>query len=177
MRIVETPISGVLLIEVDPHHDARGLFARIFDAGLLTERGMIARFDQHSIAWNATAGTVRGLHFQTGESAETKIVRCIAGALFDVAVDLRPQSATYGQWTGVELTAANRSALYLPRGVAHGYQTLVDGTEALYLIDRPYDASAASGVHYADETIGVTWPLPVSCISDRDAALPRLDRV
>lgn len=177
MRIVETPISGVLLIEVDPHHDARGLFARIFDAGLLAERGMIARFDQHSIAWNATAGTVRGLHFQTGESAETKIVRCIAGALFDVAVDLRPQSATYGQWTGVELTAANRSALYLPRGVAHGYQTLVDGTEALYLIDRPYDASAASGVHYADETIGVAWPLPVSCISDRDAALPRLDRV
>jgi len=177
VRIGETPVSGVYLIEVEPHHDARGLFARIFDAGLLAERDMVARFDQHSIAWNASAGTIRGLHFQTGASAETKIVRCIGGALFDVAVDLRPESPTYRQWAGFELSAANRSALYLPRGVAHGYQTLVDGTEALYLIDRPYDASAASGVHYADETIGVAWPLPVSRISDRDAALPRLERV
>ena len=176
MKIVRTPVSGVFSIEVEPHHDARGLFARIFDAELLAERGMAARFDQHSVAWNAAAGTVRGLHFQTGASAETKIVRCIAGSLFDVAVDLRPESPTYLQWTGFELSAANRKALYLPPGVAHGYQTLEDATEALYLIDRPYDASAASGVHHADETIGIVWPLPVSRISERDAALPRVKR-
>lgn len=175
MRIGRTPVDGVFLISTEPHRDDRGLFARVFDAELLAHHGMVARFDQHSVAWNGRAGTVRGLHFQTGASAETKIVRCTSGALFDVAVDLRPDSPTYLQWTGVTLDAVNRDALYLPRGVAHGYQTLVDETEALYLIDRPYDPAAASGVHYADPAIGIAWPLPVSCISERDAALPHVD--
>ncbi len=170
----ETAIPGVFTIDVEPVSDARGFFARTFDARVLERAGLIHRFEQHSIAYNARAGTLRGLHFQAGADPEAKIVRCTQGSLFDVAVDLREGSPAYRRWVGVTLDAKNRRALYIPPGCAHGYQTTADGTEASYLISVAYDPAAARGIHHADPALAIAWPLPVTIVSERDAALPYL---
>jgi dTDP-4-dehydrorhamnose 3,5-epimerase len=175
MRFGETPIAGAWVVDVEPSSDERGLFARTFDADLFAERGLSSSFPQCSTSFNHRAGTLRGLHYQAEPHAECKLVRCTAGAVFDVMVDLRPGSPTNARWYGLELSAADRRAVYVPRGVAHGFQTLVDGSELLYLIDTPYEPAAARGVRWDDPAVGIEWPEPPGgerVISERDRAFP-----
>lgn len=127
---------------------------------------------QANISFNRFSGTVRGMHFQSPPHAEAKVVRCTRGALYDVVVDLRPDSAMYGKWFGAELNADNRAALYIPEGCAHGFQTLLDNTEVDYLMSGRYEAEAASGVRFDDPAFGIDWPLAVSSVSDRDKNWP-----
>lgn len=163
----------MLLLDVEARQDERGLFARIFDEDILARAGAQTQFPQHSIAYNTVAGTLRGLHYQVG-AAEAKIVRCTRGALFDVIVDLRRGSATYAKWIGVDLDQDSRRAVYIPPGCAHGYQTVRDCTEAMYLISVQYNADDARGINYADTELKIAWPAAVTSISARDRALPSL---
>ena len=174
MLFAETRLAGAWVIEVEPSSDERGLFARTFDADLFAERGLSAELVQCSTSFNRRAGTLRGMHYQAEPHGECKLVRCTAGAAFDVLVDLRPESPTYRAWDGVALSAENRRSVYVPRGVAHGFQTLVDGTELLYLIDTPYVPDAARGVRWDDPAFGIEWPDPPAerTISERDRSFP-----
>jgi dTDP-4-dehydrorhamnose 3,5-epimerase len=174
LKLFETPLEGVYVLEAEPIPDERGCFARAYAAEMLAEKGLIHDFPEHSLAHNRVKGTVRGLHYQAPPHAETKIVRCTRGALYDVAADLRPDSATYRKWTAVELSAENYRALYIPAGCAHGYQTLADDTDAYYMISEPFMPELARGVSHADPLLAVSWPLEIACISERDRALPRL---
>jgi dTDP-4-dehydrorhamnose 3,5-epimerase len=170
MHFRETAVTGAWVVEVEPAHDERGMFARTFDADEFRDRGLSPDVVQCSTSFNRLAATLRGLHYQAEPHAECKLVRCTAGAVYDVIVDLRPDSPTHARWDAVELSAENRAAVYVPRGVAHGFQTLVDGSELLYAIDRAYVPSAARGVRWDDPAFGIEWPEPPSerIISDRD---------
>lgn len=174
MRFVQTKLAGAFIIEMEPREDERGFFARTFCAREFEEQGLSGRFVQCSISLNRKKGTLRGLHYQLPPACEVKLVRCTAGALYDVIVDLRRDSATYLQHVGVELTARNRRALYAPFLFGHGFQTLADETEALYQINEYYVPEASSGVRYNDPKLGIQWPLPVAAISERDANWPLL---
>jgi dTDP-4-dehydrorhamnose 3,5-epimerase len=168
MRFTPTKLAGAYIIEPQPHADSRGLFARTFCANEFRAQGLVDVFVQCNTSWNVSKGTLRGLHFQLSPSSEVKLVRCTAGALWDVIVDLRPQSATYLQYVAVELTAGNRSALYIPEMFAHGFQTLEEGTEVFYQMSQFYAPKLARGIRYDDPKIGIKWPLPVTSISDLD---------
>ena len=168
MRFTPTKLAGAYIIEPQPHADSRGLFARTFCANEFRAQGLVDVFVQCNTSWNVSKGTLRGLHFQLSPSSEVKLVRCTAGALWDVIVDLRPQSATYLQYVAVELTAGNRLALYIPEMFAHGFQTLEEGTEVFYQMSQFYAPKLAQGIRYDDPKIGIKWPLPVSSISDLD---------
>ena len=174
MLFRETPIAGAWEIEVEPIEDERGLFARTFDAEAFAAHGLQQHFGQCSTSFNPRAATLRGLHYQRAPHEECKLIRCTAGAVFDVLVDLRPESPTHCRWHGVELTSERRNALYAPRGVAHGFQTLVDGSELLYMIDRPYVPAAATGVRWDDPRFGIEGPEPDGerTISERDRGYP-----
>lgn len=175
MRYRATRVADVLVIEPHPHRDERGFFARLYCEQEFLAHGLDAHISQSSIAFNDQRGTVRGLHLQRAPFAETKVVRCIRGAMFAVAVDLRPGSPTFGAHVTTELTADDRRSLYVPKGCATGYQTLTDGTEVMYLISDPHVPDSDTGIHYADPTLAIAWPLPVSVISQRDLALPAFD--
>jgi dTDP-4-dehydrorhamnose 3,5-epimerase len=168
----ETELRGAFVVESERAEDERGWFARIYDEGELEQRGLAARFPQGSSAFNKERGTLRGLHYQAEPHAEAKLVRCIRGSLYDVIVDLRPGSATFKQWVAVELTAADGSVLYVPEGLAHGYLTLEDETEALYLISAPYAPDAARGVRWDDPAFGIEWPHDPRVMSEKDKAWP-----
>lgn len=174
MRFEETPVAGAWVIELEPSVDERGLFARTFDAELFAERGLSAGLVQCSMSVNRLAGTLRGLHYQAEPHGECKVVRCTAGAAFDVIVDLRPDSPTYRAWHGVELSRESRRSVYVPRGVAHGFQTLEDGSELLYMIDVPFAPESVRGVRWDDPAFGVEWPDPPGArvMSDRDRSFP-----
>ncbi len=173
MRFVETEIAGAYVLELEPHVDERGSFARIWCAEELAERGLTAELAQCSISRNPRAGTLRGLHYQRPPHEEAKVVRCTRGAIFDVLVDLRPGSPTRGAWFGTELDAERGAALYVPEGCAHGYQTLVDDSEVLYLISHRYTPSAAAGVRWDDPAFGIRWPPAARrTISARDRSWP-----
>ena len=172
MKVVETALAGVLVLEIEPIEDERGFFARTWDRAELRSRGLTADLDQVSVAFNRVAGTLRGLHYQAAPHEEAKTVRCTAGAIFDVAVDLREGSPTRHQWVGVELSATNHRSLYVPEGCAHGYLTLTDDAEVQYQISAPYRPDAARGYRWDDPTFAIGWPVDVRCISSRDAALP-----
>jgi len=174
MKVVETALRGVLILEIEPITDERGFFARTWDRADLLGRGLTADLDQVSIAHNEVAGTLRGLHYQPAPHDEAKTVRCISGAVFDVAVDLRKGSPTCLRWVGVELSAMNRRSLFIPEGCAHGYVTLTDNADVQYQISKPYQAAAARGYRWDDGTLGIGWPVPVVRISRRDAALPHV---
>ena len=176
MLFRELSLSGVSLIQLDQHADDRGFFARSFCEKEFTARGLVSSFSQSSISFNRRAGTVRGMHYSLSPHAETKLVRCTAGAIHDVLIDLRPRSPTFLQSIAIELTAENRDALYVPVGLAHGFQTLCDSSEVLYMIDVPHVPGAARGVRWNDPAISVTWPNPITVISDRDRTLPDLDQ-
>lgn len=162
----------MVIIEPDLHADERGAFARTYCADEIRAHGLDARVAQCSTSFNRRAGTLRGLHYQRPPHAEVKLVRCTMGAIFDVAVDLRPESPTYCRWVGVELTAENRRALYVPEGCAHGFLTLVDGSEVFYQISSPYVAQAGTGVRWNDPAFGVQWPSTPIVMAERDADYP-----
>ncbi len=169
----ETDIPGAFVVEPEPIPDDRGSFARIFDASDFAERDLDTEFDQWSVSYNERAGTLRGLHFQREPHAETKLVRCTRGALYDVIVDLRPGSRAFRRWTAVELSAENRLMLYIPKGLAHGFQTLVDETEVAYAISEPYVPESASGVRWDDPAFGIDWPeAKARVMSEKDMSWP-----
>lgn len=174
MIFVETELAGVFIIEPERMADARGFFARTWCRDAFADHGIDASFVQCGASYNRRRATLRGLHYQAPPYAEAKLVRCVRGAAFDVAVDLRPGSASFGRWTAVELSAANGRMVYLPQGVAHGFQTLVDDTELSYQISAPYRAEAARGVRWDDPDLAIAWPLGDPILSDRDRALPPL---
>lgn len=168
MVFSETALAGAFIVDIDRREDNRGHFARTFCAEEFASRGMQTSVAQTSLSFNRRAGTLRGLHFQFPPAAETKYVRCTRGGVLDVIVDLRPESPTYLKHLAVVLTAENGRGLYIPKRFAHGFMTLVDDTEVTYLIGEPHTPNAEGGLRYDDPRIGVTWPLPVSVISERD---------
>ena len=174
MRYTETAVAGAWIIDIDPSHDERGFFARTWCAREFAERGMDDHFAQCAVSYNRLAGTLRGIHLQAAPHQEVKLVRCTAGAVFDVVVDLRPNSPTFGAWTGTELTAENRRMLYIPAGCGHGFLTLRDDSEVFYQISAEYAPDSARGVRWDDPAIGIEWPAPVRVISARDRNYPLL---
>ena len=177
MRFTPTQVDGVMIVDLEPHPDDRGLFARTFDVEEFAAHGLDVDVAQCNLSFNHRAGTLRGLHRQVPPHAEGKLVRCTAGAIIDVAADVRPESPTYGRHVAVELTAANRRALYVPPYVAHGYQTLVDDTEVTYQVSGPYAPGGEQGFRYDDPALGIDWPRPVEVISAKDAGWPLLGTV
>jgi dTDP-4-dehydrorhamnose 3,5-epimerase len=174
MRFLETPLAGAWVIELDPRVDERGWFARTFDTEEFEARGLNPRVVQSNASFNPRRGTLRGMHFQAEPHGESKLVRCVRGTVYDVAVDLRGGSPTFCSWHGVELSADNRLALYIPAGMAHGFQTLTDDCEMLYQMGHPYVPEAARGVRWDDPAFGIEWP-PSSVrrsISERDLSYP-----
>lgn len=175
MKIEATTLAGVFVIDLERHVDARGWFARTWCAEEFTRAGLDPCVAQCSSSFNAKRGTLRGMHYQAAPHEEAKLVRCVRGAMFDVALDLREGSPTRHEWIGVELTADNGRALYLPAGIAHGFQTLDDDTEIFYMISRPFHAASARGVRFDDPAFGIQWPLETEAIlSPRDGAYPLL---
>jgi dTDP-4-dehydrorhamnose 3,5-epimerase len=168
-------LAGAFLVLPEPIEDERGAFARLYCAETFAAHGLDPRLDQISLSFNRRAGTLRGLHLQRPPVAETKLIRVTAGAIWDVIVDVRAGSPTFGQWRAVELSAANRRQLYVPAGLAHGFQSLTDGAEITYHISVPYRAEAQDGVRWDDPDLAIPWPAPQAAIlSDRDRALPLL---
>lgn len=172
MYFEETPIAGVVVVRPERFEDIRGYFARTWDRAEFERHGLSTGLNQCSVSFNHKAGTLRGMHFQAAPHEEAKLVRCTRGAIYDVALDLRPGSATFRQWVGAELSAENGEALYVPEGCAHGFQTLQDGTEVFYMMSAPYVPVAGRGVRYDDPAFGIDWPRPVTVIHDRDATYP-----
>jgi dTDP-4-dehydrorhamnose 3,5-epimerase len=172
-----TAIDGVHVLELERLEDERGFFARTWDRSELASHGLTDGLVQCSISYNKRRGTLRGLHFQAAPHEEAKVVRCVAGRIFDVAVDLRAGSPSYCAWVGVELTAENRLALYVPEGCAHGFLTLTDGAEVEYQISDLHVPDAARGVRWDDPAFGITWPGEVIVINERDASYPDLERI
>jgi len=168
----ETKIDGVWIIEPERYEDERGFFARTWDVEELAERGLESRLAQCSISYNRRRGTLRGLHYQAPPQEEVKLVRCTAGAIFDVAVDLRVGSETFCGWTGAELSAENRLALYVPEGCAHGFITLTADSEVAYQISEGHAPDAARGVRFDDPAFEIEWPLDVVVINERDRSYP-----
>ena len=167
-----TQLSGAWLIEPEPHKDERGFFARTWCRDEYARRGLDAEIAQESVSYSAQCGTLRGLHFQRAPHQETKIVRCTHGAICDVIVDLRRSSNTYLKWQAFELTCDKPVSLYVPKGFAHGFQTLTDNAQASYQISVPYAPDAGAGFRHDDPAFAIEWPLPVSMISRRDAQWP-----
>jgi dTDP-4-dehydrorhamnose 3,5-epimerase len=165
-----TDLEGVYVIEVQPYVDERGMFARVFDEEAFCERGLKTQWPQCSVSFNPTKGTLRGMHFQRGEHAETKLIRCTQGAIYDVAIDLRPDSPTFHRWTAVELSAQSHRLFYIPEGCAHGFLSLQANSEVYYQISTPYCAEASAGVRWDDPAFGVRWPSQPVVMSPRDAA-------
>ena len=167
-----TGIEGAWVIEAERLEDERGFFARTWDAEQFEQHGLNPRLAQCSISYNRARGTLRGLHYQVAPHEEAKVVRCTAGAIFDVALDLRPESATFRRWFGVELSAENRRGLYVPEGCAHGFLTLDDGCEVHYQISQSYAPEAAAGVRWNDPAFAIRWPGEVVVINERDRSYP-----
>lgn len=165
-------LPGAVVLDPEPRRDERGFFARTWSRSEFASHGLDPRIEECSVSFSPRRGTLRGMHYQAAPWAEAKLVRCTAGAIHDVIIDLRPGSATYTRWQAVELTAANRRMLFVPEGFAHGFLTLTDETEVFYQISAAYRPEAARGVRWNDPAFGIRWPGPVLVISDRDASYP-----
>jgi dTDP-4-dehydrorhamnose 3,5-epimerase len=172
MRFTRAGLDGVVIVEPEPICDERGFFARTFCVREFAAQGLETGFVQHSLSYNAARGTLRGMHVQHAPHAEVKIVTCLKGAIHDVLIDLRPCSATYRRWEAFHLTAENRRSLYIPEGIAHGFQTLGAETEVAYLINAFHEPAAAAGLRHDDPAFAIPWPLPVSAISTKDRSWP-----
>lgn len=172
MRFVATQIAGVVRVDADPRSDARGLFARLHCPEEFAAAGIPFEPAQTSLSRNPRMHTLRGLHYQPAPHGETKLVRVMSGRIFDVAVDLRPESATYRRWVAAELSADNLAALFIPEGVAHGFLTLEPDTDVVYQIAPAYRLGHEAGVRWDDPAFGIAWPTRPAIISDRDAAYP-----
>lgn len=167
-----TAIPGVCVIEPERHEDERGFFARTWCQREFEERGLNSELAQCSMSFNKVAGTLRGMHYQLAPHAETKLVRCTRGSIYDVALDLRPSSDTFCRWFSIELTQSNHTMLYIPAGVAHGFQTLSDDTEVFYQISEFYHSESSHGVRWNDPAFRIRWAIPHPLLSPRDASYP-----
>ncbi|HEY8293681.1 MAG TPA: dTDP-4-dehydrorhamnose 3,5-epimerase [Thermomicrobiales bacterium] len=172
MQFTETKIKGAYILDAERLADERGFFARTWARDEFVAHGLNPDLAQCNVSYNHHKGTVRGMHWQAPPHAETKLVRCTQGGIYDVIVDLRADSPTYRQSVGVELTAENRRALYIPEGCAHGFQTLEDASEVFYMITAFYAPAAARGMRWDDPAIAVIWPLPITVIAERDRTYP-----
>jgi dTDP-4-dehydrorhamnose 3,5-epimerase len=177
MIFTETKLKGAFIIDLELREDDRGGFARTFCAQEFEAHGLKPTVAQCNMSFNHKAGTLRGMHYQVSPAAETKLVRCTKGAIYDVIIDMRPNSPTYMQHIGVELTADNRRALYVPEMFAHGYQALTDGAEVVYQVGEFYTPGYERGLHYGDPAFGIEWPTAVTVISEKDAAWTRFEPV
>ena len=168
MQFETTSLNDAWLIRLEPNRDSRGFFARTFCREEFGAHGLETTFPQHSISFSARKGTVRGMHYQREPHGEVKVVRCVRGKIWDVIIDIRSDSPTYRRWQGFELSDSNGCELYIPKGFAHGFQTLTDDVEVHYLISEFYKPEAASGIRYNDASFDIVWPLFVSEISEKD---------
>ena len=176
MTFMPTPLAGSYVIDLNPFSDERGWFARTFCKDEFQQIGHTKEWVQinHSVTYKP--GSIRGMHFQLPPYSEIKMVRCIAGAVYDVIIDLRKDSAGFLQWFGAELSAKNRKMMYIPEGFAHGFQTLMPDTELIYHHTQFYKASAESGIRYDDPAVNIRWPMAVTMVSERDSGFPYLDK-
>lgn len=172
MKYEELKVQGAFQVTLEPRGDERGWFTRLFCQQEFAEHGLDPRINQVNNSFSAQAGTLRGIHFQRGASAETKLVRAVTGGVYDVVVDLRPDSPTYRAWDAIEVTAANRAMLYVPRGCGHAIFTLTDDTELIYFASQAYDGAAEGGVRWNDPGLDISWPFAPVVLSDKDASWP-----
>jgi dTDP-4-dehydrorhamnose 3,5-epimerase len=172
MIFIETKLRGAFVVEPDPLADERGLFARTFCKQEFAAHNLQTEFVQCNISFNKHKGTLRGMHYQSAPYQEAKLVRCTSGAIYDVIIDLRPDSATYTQWISVELSAENRKMLYVPEDFAHGFLTLADNTEIFYQMGEFYTPEAACGLRWNDPALNIHWPANVTAISPKDQDYP-----
>lgn len=172
MKFTPTPLDGAWVLDVEPRRDERGFFSRTFCANEFAEHGLEPTVAQGNLSYNHRRGTMRGMHYQLEPAAETKLVRCTRGAVHDAIIDLRPDSPTHLQCFGVELSADNRRALYVPALFGHGYLTLTDGAEVEYLVSEFYTPGAERGLRWDDPVLDVDWPVAVEVVSDKDASWP-----
>ncbi len=177
MTYNDTKLSGVFEIRLDPKPDERGFFARTWCQREFEEQGLNPKLAQCSVSFNSRKGTLRGIHYQAAPSPEAKLVRCTRGSIYDVAVDLRPESPTFKDWIGVVLTGMDRNMLYVPEGCGHGFLTLEDETEVLYQMSEFYYPELARGVRWDDPTFEIVWPGEVEVISERDRTYPNFEEV
>jgi dTDP-4-dehydrorhamnose 3,5-epimerase len=176
MRFTKTNLVGVCVIDPNPHKDERGWFMRVWCAREFAEHGLDFIPVQANMGFSINKGTVRGMHFQKAPASEAKLVRCTRGAIYDVALDIKLGSPTYGKWYGAELTAENGRMLYVPEHCAHGYQTLKEHTEIYYLTSGYYTPKLASGVRFDDPAFGIQWPIPATAVSEQDRNWPLAER-
>jgi dTDP-4-dehydrorhamnose 3,5-epimerase len=174
---IETKLKGAFIIDLERRNDERGFFARAFCEQEFSQHGLTTRICQVNNSLSVKKGTLRGMHYQLAPKAETKVVRCIRGALYDVILDLRKGSSTFGESYGAELTADNRRMIYVPKGFAHGFITLVEDTEALYFVDEFYSPENERGIRYDDPKFRLQWPAAPTIISDRDNRHPSFDPI
>jgi dTDP-4-dehydrorhamnose 3,5-epimerase len=172
MTLNETTVRGALLIDIEPAKDDRGFFAVSWSRKEWEDRGLRSRITRCGLSFNRVRGTLRGMHYQAKPREEAKLVRCTLGAIYDVVIDLRPESPSFKDWFGVELSAGNRRMMYVPEGVAHGFISLADGSEVFYQISEDHDPDAARGVRWNDPAFGIRWPLAPRAIARRDATYP-----
>ncbi len=172
MIFTETTLPGVFAVDLERREDARGFFARSWCAEEFAAKGLSAQLVQCNISYNIKKGTLRGMHYQNTPHAEAKLVRCTKGRIFDVCVDLRRDSPAYLKWTAVELTQENRSMIYIPAGVAHGFQSLTDDAEVFYQMSEYFHSECSRGVRWNDPLFGIVWPLASPILSEKDAAYP-----
>jgi dTDP-4-dehydrorhamnose 3,5-epimerase len=168
MRFNATQLHDVTMIELQPQRDERGSFTRTYCARQMAEAGLETTFVQHSTSHTNRVGTVRGMHFQRAPHAEIKVIRCVQGAIYDVLIDIRPASPTYMQWEAYELAAGDGQQLYVPAGIAHGFQTLAPASEVAYMMSAFYAPESAAGIRHDDPAFKIAWPLPVTAISAKD---------
>lgn len=172
MKFIETPLAGAYVVELEKREDERGFFARAFCVDEFAAHGLNTTVKQSNLSGSAQKGTTRGLHYQVAPMGEVKFIRCIKGAVFDVLVDMRPESSTYLKWFGLELSAQNQRAIYIPEGFAHGHQTLEDDSQIMYLTSQVYSPEHERGVRWNDPKVNVQWPLAPTVVSDKDQSWP-----
>jgi dTDP-4-dehydrorhamnose 3,5-epimerase len=175
MNFIPTPLKGSFVVELKVHDDARGWFARTYCKNEFAQIDHNKEWVQMNHSFTSLKGTIRGMHYQRPPHAEIKMVRCIAGAVYDIIIDLRKDSPTYLNWFGTELSAANKKMIYIPEGFAHGFQTLADDTELVYQHAQFYEPGAEEGILHNDITLNIQWPLQVTALSDRDKKHPIID--
>ena len=176
MIFSETKFLGVYIIEIEKYEDERGFFARTWDKNQIKEMGLDDNIIQSSMSYNRKKGTIRGMHYQIKPFEETKLVRCTKGKIFDVIIDLRKDSKTFKKWISIELSENNHRTLYIPKGFAHGFQTLEDNSEIIYDISQTYNPEYSKGIKWNDKIIGIKWPLEVTMISKKDSMNPYFDK-
>lgn len=177
MKFTALPLNGAFKVDLERRGDSRGFFARLFCREEFAAEGLQSAWSQCNVSHSTERGTLRGMHFQRPPKADAKLVKCMLGAVYDVIIDLRQQSPTFGAWTSLTLTADCGEMIYVPEGFAHGFQTLTDDAELLYFHSDNYSPEHEGGVHYCDPDVGIAWPLDVSNLSDRDKLLPPLNEV